>query len=280
MAKKMLKMRYNGELFEQYYYPQLYRLPGEPEPRRGKREKETTKAKKEINRRERKVAFMRTAQANFAAGRDLAVSLHFSQPVTMKQARRCLNKFLSLRRKRHAAEWKAVPSAEKKRRHNRGEDAIYRAMMCAEDHSEEGQPINLHFHLLMSRNPDRKRQALAGIREDWARACGDFAGSAKVETLEGSDCFMQLAAYYLKMRREKGVKAWTSTRSCKAAPPPVYQRIPDRDVPDLPPGCMWIDGHDDFNPLIGAWGYRICRVTDQRKFRRWWNKLNKNIHKS
>lgn len=42
MAKKMLKMRYNGELFEQYYYPQLYRLPGEPEPRRTPERKKKT----------------------------------------------------------------------------------------------------------------------------------------------------------------------------------------------------------------------------------------------
>lgn len=272
MAKKIVKMRCTGELFELSHYPKLYRLPNEPETARGKRCSLTTFAKQKINARERKAAFMRIAQANFRAGRDLAVCLHFSVPVDRATGQRAIQRFFALQRKRYAEEWKKLPAAEKRKYHNRKLDHDFRAMKVMEDHSEDGQPVDLHFHLLLTRNPDPRKQALRGIIEDWEAACRGCAGSVKVETLEGSDCFKQLAAYYLKMKRDKNCRAWTKTRNCKPAPQPIYQQIPERDIPDTPPGCVFIDGQDNYNDIIGVWGYRICRIADRRKFVRWWNR--------
>ena len=64
MAKKMVKMRYNGVFFEVSHYPQMYRKPGEPEAVRSAREKVTTDIKKRINARESRLNLMRTAHAN------------------------------------------------------------------------------------------------------------------------------------------------------------------------------------------------------------------------
>lgn len=276
--KKMLKMQCNGELFELCHYPILYNRK-ETDQQRAARQEETTRAKKIINRRESRMTFMRTAQANYRSGRDLKVELRFCQQIPEKTARRLLDRFHAIRRERYADEWKRLPPDEKRRRHRQEDDGKYRWMCVLEDHTKAGEPCAVHFHLLMTRNPNHRKNALDAIMADWARACGDLAGSVCVRTLEGSEVFQDTAKYFLKQRREKGRKKWTKSRNNRPPRPPVYQRIAERDVPDEPPGCKALDGNVTFNEF-GTYGWMVCRVVDRRRFLRWWHRQEaKNIVK-
>ena len=263
----------NGELFELAHYPRC--ASGKDETARAARSRECSAAKKLINKRESRLSFMRIAQANYRNGCDLKVELRFSCETDERTARRRLDTFHRLRRQRYAEEWKRLKPDEKRRLRRQGDDGKYRWMCVLEDHTKAGEPCAVHFHLFMSRNPDHRRQALAGILADWQRACGSCAGSVKVSTLEGSDVFLDTARYFLKQRREKGRKRWTKSRNHRPPAPPVYKRIPEREIPDEPPGCKYIDGNTTFNEF-GCYGYMICRIVDRRVFSRWGNKQQRD----
>lgn len=275
MAKKMVKMRYNGVFFEVSHYPQMYRKPGEPEAVRSAREKTTSDIKKRINARESRLNLMRTAHANYIGGRDLFVTLHFCRDLSLPDGRKLVDKFHRLMRKEYAQQWKKLPADEKRRRHRRNEDGEYRWLCTWEDHKSTGEPVDLHFHFFMSRCPLHRVDMLQLIIRMWQQAAGTYCGSVNVRTLDASDLFEDTARYFLKQRKKAGLKRWTKSRNHKPARKPVYKRIPENDIPDCPPGCKWIDG--DIRPNeFGVYGWAICRIVDKRVFKRWWNRQLKD----
>lgn len=271
---KTLKLRRNGELFELSHYPTMYRAPGEPEPVRARREKETTKVKQKINARESSLSMLRYVHANYRTGRDLFVSLSFALDLTPKQARDFFSKFSRLIKPIYREQWKKLPAKMRRSLKTKGIDGEYRYISTMEDHNRQDEPINLHFHCFMSCNPNRRISALKLISDIWQQACGEYAGSVKVETLTGDDLMTDSVKYFLKQRRPKGAKRWSKSRNHREPEAAIRRRMPDRDIPDAPPGTKWIDGNYHFNDF-GCYGWMICRIIDKRVFNRWYNRQSK-----
>ena len=242
------KQECNGALYQMSLYSTGF-VPGLSPRQRAGRQRTTTAAKQEINRRRRKWTLMQLINANFREGRDLFVCLTYAPEASRTRA---LEKFHAKMKKEYA---------------KRG--LTYKYISVTEEHDMEGVPVRLHHHLILSGAPD---QRLADV----VRGCWT-AGLADVRTLrEGADFFEDTAIYLLKEDRHKGKGARRYSTSRNLTPPaePVRLRLGENEEPQVPPGVKIIEQVKNANEF-GRWEIMVGRIYDHAAFDLWWAKQKK-----
>ncbi len=245
---QILKEEANGELYLASQYTSGM-LPGMTPRQRQERKNQTAEYKERINRVVRKWSLVKLANANFEAGRDLFVCLTFSNaPMT---ERHCLQDFHRKMKK----EYKEY-------------GIEYKYICVREDHSMEGVPVRLHYHLFISgtRGPGMYRKIRKAIRKCW------IYGEVDVRLLNnGGDAFESTVKYLLKQKRAKGERAYSCSRNLKQPAEPVRQRVPENARLETPPGVTVMRESMDANEF-GRFAFCVGKIVNRKEFDAYWKK--------
>ena len=234
----------NGDLYQMSLYSSGL-LFGQSPRQRARREKETSAAKQEINRRQRQWRLMQQLHANFKVWRDLFVCLTYAE--VPKDAGRCLARFHALARKAFARL-----------------GIEYKYIAVTEEHDMDGEPVRVHHHLVIPGMGTSR--IFAAVRECWPFGTVDCR---RLE--EGEEMFFELAGYLLKNDRylPKGARRYSTSRNLKPPAEPVRLRLPETECGAVPPGVAVIR-HDVHGNQYGRYEILIGRIYDHAAFDAYW----------
>ena len=212
---------------------------------RSRRQRVTSEAKRKINAVWRKWRIMLLLAENFQSGRDLFVCLTFGgKEPSKKEAARCLEKF-----------------HQKMRRAYEKRGMEYIAFVVPEDHTMEGEENRRHFHVILT---GCGRLMLGTLRSCWT------FGRVYSEILrDPGDNFADTAEYLLKMRRQKGERAWSTTRNIRQPQDPLRRLIPEAERMEVPPGVKLIEEHRGADGEAGSYAVLVGRVVDPALYARY-----------
>lgn len=235
-----------GRLYIQTMYS-AGMLPGMRPVERRRREKAQTEAKDRINKTERDFYLVQLFECNFRPGRDLFVELSFRDEPTRKDEDRALQRFHRRMKKYFAA---------------RGRE--YRYIIARETHNRDGDSVRAHYHLICVGTGQRMQSVIA---QNWD------AGSVDVRTLRqffGS--FKDTCDYLMKERKEKGERAFRTSRNLRRPEEPLRRKVPECEIGEVPPGVDPIKVEMNGSNPYGRYSIIIGNIVDQAAFDRYWAK--------
>lgn len=170
---------------------------------RGKRQKISRPAQRNLNDRNSRRYFVQLAEANFADG-DWSVELtYFDQPETLEAAKRQLRRFLA--RLKYACD-------------RQGAELRWLAVTSDID-GESGETVRVHHHLFLSGGLSFEQ-----ISACWRERGGRRIGRINIDRLQADRDFNISGKAYYFGRQGRGQKRWSGSRNLVK---PV--RLPDND---------------------------------------------------
>lgn len=232
----------NGDLYQMSLYSAGILWGSSPRQRAG-RQRLTSEAKREINKRQAKWRLMQLICANFVPGRDLFVCLTYN--TLPDNEGRQMERFHRVVKARYAKL-----------------GLTYRYIAVTERHDMDGEAVRLHHHLILSGSHGHR---LAGLlREAWPH------GHVDVRTLrEGAELFEDTAIYLLKEDKPKGGRRYSTSRNLRQPNEPVRLRLPEAACGEIPPGVTILT-HEVRANEYGKYEYMVGRIYDHRAFDAYW----------
>lgn len=146
----------------------------------------------------------------------------------------------------------------------------FKYIAVTERHGKSGEDVRIHHHIIINTLGRSSR----GERRDFdtIQKCWTF-GSFHIQTLYDSDNnFEDTAEYFLKSRRSKGQRVWSTSRNLKKPEKPYRTFIADSAQLEVPPGVKVIRQKSDGNQY-GSYSFIIGQIKDHKAFAKYQNKL-------
>ena len=238
------KELYAGATYLGFSYPVGQVNKASPRTRAARRRVQS-EAKRRINQAQRKWKLMMLMGENFEPGRDLFVCLTFGgDEPTRAEAARCIEVF----HQRARAAWA-----------KRGLE--YKYISVREQHGMEGEDVRMHYHLILS--------GCGRLMLGTLRACWQFGRVYSELLREYGAGFEDTCKYLLKSPRDKGERAYNTSRGLRQPPPPLRRLVPEEERMEAPPGVKIIDEYRGQEGDAGNYAVLVGKIVDAAAFERY-----------